>query len=121
MEIVATSRDRDILIASFGGRIQIDDMEAYYRQRLDANKDMGGYHTYDETIAELTALHAANPAITRLDTIGYSYEGRAIFAFKISDNVDVDETDEPEVQFNGLIHAREPMGLEIFLPPEIVW
>ncbi len=112
-EIVATSRDRDILITDFNARITIDDMESYYSKRLDPTKDMGGYHTYDETLAELTALHAANPAITRLDTIGYSYEGRAIFAFKISDNVDVDETDEPEVQFNGLIHAREPMGLEI--------
>jgi murein tripeptide amidase MpaA len=113
MEVVATSRDRDVLITDYNARIQIDDMEAYYSQRLDPTKDMGGYHTYDETIAELTALHAANPTITRLDTIGYSYEGRAIFAFKISDNVDVDETDEPEVQFNGLVHAREPMGLEI--------
>jgi murein tripeptide amidase MpaA len=112
-EIVATSRDRDVLITDYSARVAIDDMESYYRKRLDPTKVMGGYHTYDETITELTALHAANPAITRLDTIGYSYEGRAIIAFKISDNVDVDETDEPEVQFNGLIHAREPMGLEI--------
>jgi len=112
-EIVAASRDRDVLITDYSARVAIDDMEAYYSKRLDPAKDMGGYHTYDETITELTALEAANPDIARLDTIGYSYEGRAIIAFKISDNVDVDETDEPEVQFNGLVHAREPMGLEI--------
>jgi len=114
-EVVATSRDRRTLIERFGARIEIEDMEAYYRKNLDPAKDMGGYHTYDETYDELVALQAANPTIARLDTIGFSIEGRAIFAFKISDNVDVDETDEPEIQFNGLTHAREPMGLEICL------
>ncbi len=114
MEVVATSRDKENLIARYDAHVKIENMEEFYRSRLDPTKAMGGFHTHDEMVAELAALEAAYPTIARLDTIGYSYEGRAIYAFKLSDNVDVDE-DEPEVQFNGLIHAREPMGLEICL------
>jgi hypothetical protein len=112
MEVVAASRDRENLIENFGAHIKIENMEEYYRSRLDPTKDMGGYHTYDEMVAELTILQDTYPTVARLDTIGYTYEGRPMYAFKISDNVDVDE-DEPEVQFNGMVHAREPMGLEI--------
>ena len=115
MEVVATSRDKQALITRFGGRVTIDDLEEYYRVQLDPNKLMGGYHTYSETLDELTALRAAYPTITHMDTIGYSLEGRAMVAFKISDNAETDETDETEVQFNGMIHAREAMGLEICL------
>jgi hypothetical protein len=38
-----------------------------------------------------------------------------MYALKISDNVAVDENDEPEVLFDGMLHAREPMGMEICL------
>ncbi len=112
MEVVAASRDRDVLIDRYGGRIAIENMEEYYRARLAPDKAMGGYHTYDEMVAELTALEAANPGLAHLEVIGYTYENRPMYAFKISDNVEIDE-DEPEVQFNGMVHAREPMGLEI--------
>jgi hypothetical protein len=115
MQVVATSRDRETLITQFGARIEIENMEEYYRSRLDPSKDMGGYHTYDEMMTELATIHATYPTITRLDTIGYTYEGRPIPAFKISDNAAIEEADEPEVQFNGMVHAREPMGLEICL------
>ena len=54
-----------------------------------------------------------NP-LMRVDTIGYSLEGRPILGVKISDNVETDE-DETEIYFNSLIHAREPIGLEITL------
>ena len=113
MEVVAASRDRATLIRQYNAKILIENLEEYYRKGLDPGKAMGGYHTYVEALDELEALHAANPAITLIDTMGYSYEGRVMIAFKISDNAEIDETDEPEVQFNGLIHAREPMGLEI--------
>lgn len=114
-EVIATARDREILITRYGARVEIDDLEEYYRRGLDVSQPMGGYHTYEETHAEMVALVDAFPTLTRLDTIGYTLEGRAMYAFKISDNAAVDESDEPEVMFNGLIHAREVMGLEICL------
>jgi hypothetical protein len=71
------------------------------------------YHTMNEVRSELLATAAAFPAITVLDTIGYSTElGYPIWSLKISDNPGVDE-DEPAILYNGVHHAEEVMGLEI--------
>ena len=73
-----------------------------------------GYHTYAEMVADIDAVVAAHPDIVRKVAIGHSYEGRTIWAVKISDNVAVDEP-EPEVLFDGLTHSDEHMGLEMTL------
>lgn len=71
------------------------------------------YHTYEEMVAELTALELAHPQIARKESIGISTEEqRIIWAFKISDNVGQEE-DEPAVLYDGVHHACEVMGLEI--------
>ena len=71
------------------------------------------YHTYEETVFELFAYASYYPTIARVESIGVSQqEQRTIYAFKISDNVQVDE-DEPVVYFDGTHHACEVMGLEI--------
>jgi carboxypeptidase T len=56
--------------------------------------------------AYLDGVVAAHPQIVRKFSIGTSYEGREIWAVKISDNVALDE-DEPEVVIMAQIHARE--------------
>ena len=48
----------------------------------------------------------------KLFSIGKSYQGRTIWAAKVSDNVGVDEN-EPEVLFDGLHHAREHISAEM--------
>lgn len=73
-----------------------------------------GYHTYQEMVAELEATAARYPAITRLVSIGRSYEGRRIWALKISDNAKLDEA-EPEVLFESMAHSREPLALAMNL------
>ena len=73
-----------------------------------------GYHTYAEMVADVDTVVAAHPAIARKVAIGTSYQGRTIWAVKISDNVAVDEN-EPEVLFDGLTHSDEHMGLEMTL------
>ena len=114
LKVVATAKERDILVERFGGRVEIENMEEFYRSRLATGKLMGGYHTNSETVAEMEAACQQYPEYARLDTIGYTLEGRPMLVVKISDNVAVDE-DEPEVFFNAMIHAREPMGIEILL------
>ena len=69
------------------------------------------YHNYDEVVAEITATVAAHPDIVSMFSIGKSYEGRDMWAVKISDNVATDEN-EPEVLFDGLHHAREHLTVE---------
>src|SRR6476619_5057272 len=69
------------------------------------------YHDYAEMVADIHAVAAAHPDIVHVFSIGKSYQGRDIWAAKISDNVATDE-DEPEVLFDALHHAREHLTTE---------
>ena len=69
------------------------------------------YHTYAEMSAEVAEVASAHPSIVRRVSIGKSYQGRELWAAKISDNVSVDEW-EPEILFDGVHHAREHLTLE---------
>ncbi len=73
----------------------------------------GYYHTFDGLVSDLQIYTTVFSNIARLDTVGFTYEGRPLLLVKISDNVDVDEPDEPELFFMGLHHAREWPSLEI--------
>jgi hypothetical protein len=77
-----------------------------------------GYHTYAETeaaIDDAVANYGQGPnAIIKKFSIGQSYQGREIWAVKISDNVNTDEN-VPEVLSEGLIHAREHISVEMNL------
>ena len=75
-----------------------------------------GYHTYAEMTADLqTVATAYGPGATnkiaRLVNIGKSYEGRPIWAIKISDHPNRDEA-EPEVLVECNMHAREHLTAE---------
>lgn len=88
------------------------DLVQFYQSRFPVATTMGGYLTFPEILAKIDSLHTALPAIvSERDSVGFSWQGRAQWVFKISDNVDVDE-DEPEVFFNALTHAREPQGMQ---------
>jgi carboxypeptidase T len=73
-----------------------------------------GYHSYTEIAAESAAVAAAHPDIVKRFSLGKSYQGRDLWAVKISDNVATDEN-EPEVLFDGTTHADEHMGAEMTL------
>jgi hypothetical protein len=91
------------------------DLEAQAASRFSAN-NFGIYHTYSETVDFLDALHATYPAITTDKiSLGTTWQGRTIWAMKISDNPDVQESGEPEVLFDALHHAREIMTVEVLI------
>ena len=73
-----------------------------------------GYHSYTEVAAEVAAVAAAHPSIVERFSIGKSYQGRDIWAVKISDNVTIDEN-EPEIMFDGTHHSDEHMATEMTL------
>lgn len=78
-----------------------------------------GYNTYAEVDARLDALVAAygpgTPTnIVRRSVIGQSYEGRDIWAVKVSDRPGADEG-EPEVLSECGMHAREHITVEMCL------
>ena len=72
------------------------------------------YHDYAEMVAELQQAALDHPSIFSLFSLGTSYQGRTIWAGKISDNVGTDE-DEPEVLFTHHQHAREHLTVEMAL------
>src|SRR3954470_4140111 len=72
------------------------------------------YHTYAEMVSDVNSVVAAHPSIVTKFSIGKSYQGREIWAAKISDNVNSDEN-EPEVMFDALTHAREHITVEMNL------
>jgi carboxypeptidase T len=73
-----------------------------------------GYHTYAEVGAAAKAVQDAHPTIAKRFSLGKSYQGREIWAMKISDNVGTDEA-EAEVLYEGGHHADEHMGVEMAL------
>jgi carboxypeptidase T len=83
-------------------------------QTLDFPPADVAYHNYAEMSDEILAVANAHPDIVSRFSIGQSYEGREMWAVKISDNVATDE-DEPEVLFLGHHHAREHLSLEMTL------
>ena len=72
------------------------------------------YHDYAEMVTEIQQAELDHGAIFDLFSIGTTYEGRTIWAGKISDNVAVDES-EPEVLFTHHQHAREHLTVEMAL------
>ena len=114
--LVATAEDQQrLLAAGYQFVIQQADLENFYAARNGRGVGFGAFHTYSETMDQLDALHAAYPAITTAKySIGTTGEGRTLWAMKVSDNPGVDE-DEPEVLFDALHHAREPMSTETCL------
>lgn len=112
-------------------KYEIEDLEknlAKYNQEIDkkalknaktavttpANFSLGsyaGFYTFAELQTILDQMRTLYPnLISAKSSIGTSIEGRPILMVKISDNPDVDEA-EPEMFFNAVHHAREPMSM----------
>jgi len=114
--ILATPAEQARLTAD-GYRFVVEqrDLESFYAARDGKGIGFGAFHTYSETMDQLDALHAAYPTVTTAKyAIGTTSEGRTVWALKVSDNPDVEES-EPEVLFDALHHAREPMSTETCL------
>ncbi|GGE05667.1 carboxypeptidase T [Marinithermofilum abyssi] len=81
---------------------------------MDFPSEDSGYHNYNEMVAEIDRVVSQHPDIVQKFSIGKSYEGRDLWAVKISDNVQSDEA-EPEVLFVAQHHAREHLTVEMAL------
>jgi len=117
IEIIATA-DELRELEGLGLRTEIvhGDVAAFYRSRLDHARDMGGYKTLAEIQAYMDEIAFFHDAIVFPKTvIGYTLEGRPMYAMKISDNPELDEPDEPEVLYTAAIHAREVITPETVL------
>lgn len=112
----AITKNQIILIIESGLKFELLSKRMLFPSSVMTQTDVDSiYHTYAEMENQLFSRMAAYSEIALVETIGFSQqEQRAIYAFKISDNVAIDE-DEPVVYFDGTHHACEVMGLEICL------
>jgi len=88
--------------------IEIEDLNEYYKD-FWLREDQ--YHTYQGIIDLADSLALNFPTICKKYIFGYSIQNRQLAALKISDNVEIDET-EAEVMFDGGIHGDEIGGSE---------
>ncbi len=72
------------------------------------------FHDFPELTTALQEAAARHPDLVQLTSIGRSYQGRELWAIKVSDQVATDEA-EPEVLFTAGQHAREHLTVEMAL------
>jgi len=134
IQLYVSGRERDLLDEHAVPYVTlIEDWNQYYQRRQASEPaplpqapshtsvqgfhygSMGGYLTYEEVLADLDSMRARYPSlITAREAIGYSHEGRALWAAKISARADLEE-DEPRAFYNALTHAREGGGMMTLL------
>lgn len=81
---------------------------------LDFPPSDSDYHNYSEMVEKIDQAVQNYPSIVKKFSLGKSYEGRDIWAVKISKNVNSEEN-KPGVLFVGLHHAREHLTVEMNL------
>jgi len=73
---------------------------------------MGGHLKVAEINNKLDSLRIQYPTLVSVKwAIGNTYEGRPMNTVRITKNPD-SPTGRPEIWFNGVTHAREPLGME---------
>lgn len=71
-------------------------------------------HTYAQVCSTMIALNQQYSAITKLETLGFSYSNRVILSMKVTDNPLVEEA-EPEIRLVGAHHGNEKISTEVTL------
>jgi hypothetical protein len=75
-------------------------------------KSLADYPTSAEVADKLIAISKKYPKIMKLISIGKSVKGKDLLVMKISDNVNVEET-EPEFKYISSMHGDEITGREL--------
>lgn len=79
-----------------------------YNLEYEKDKYRGSYCSYDEMVDSLQELVANFPSICKLDSLPIpTYLGRTLYGIKISDNVGIEEDDEPKFTIDACHHSRE--------------
>ncbi len=79
-----------------------------YSLEHEKEKFRGGYLSYIEINDSLRHMAQNYPSICKFDSLSITtYEGKWIYGVKISDNVHLEEDDEPKFTLDGMHHSRE--------------
>ncbi|MFO7649970.1 MAG: M14 family zinc carboxypeptidase, partial [bacterium] len=101
-----------IRAAGWAVTVELDDYAAH--DPCDDSGPLGFYHSYAQVRDTLAAFARRHPDICRLDTIGYSVQGRLLLALRVSGNIALAEN-EPRTRLDGNIHGNEKIGCEMVM------
>lgn len=73
------------------------------------------YNTYDGIVDLMKKINKAYPKLTRLESIGKSYEDRDIYMLTVSDFNTGNPDEKPAMYIDGNIHSNEIQGAEFSL------
>ncbi|HOK37920.1 MAG TPA: M14 family zinc carboxypeptidase [Bacteroidales bacterium] len=76
--------------------------------------DWNRYPSYPVYVEMMNKFVADYPELCKLDTIGYTTNGRILLVLKISDNANIDEA-EPEFFYSSTMHGDELFGGVLYL------
>ncbi|XP_023687191.2 probable carboxypeptidase X1 [Paramormyrops kingsleyae] len=80
------------------------------REKLDFR-----HHNYKEMRKLMKVVNEECPDITRIYSIGKSYQGLKLYVMEISDNPGTHELGEPEFRYVAGMHGNEVLGRELLL------
>jgi carboxypeptidase T len=73
------------------------------------------YHTYSEMVSEIQDISSNHSSIVRLHNLTTTFEGRTVWALKISDVPQENDSSEPDVLFIGGQQANSFISVEMAL------
>lgn len=73
------------------------------------------YYSYEQVVEAVKALNKSYPALTTVEEVGKSEEGRAIWALTINNPATGDALSKPGVYLDGNIHGNEIQASEVCL------
>ncbi|MCD6309714.1 MAG: hypothetical protein J7M18_03305 [Candidatus Eremiobacteraeota bacterium] len=76
-------------------------------------REVKNYHSYKQISEELQNLAKKNPDLCKVVSLGKTYEGRDIWALKVSKGAQGDTSDKIGIVITGATHAREWATAEI--------
>jgi hypothetical protein len=81
----------------------------------DTRTEPSLYHTYDEMVQELLELETQHSTILMVHNLTTTYEGRTVWAVKISDTPQINDSTEQDILFMAGFEANSIISSEIAL------